>query len=558
MKREILVQAVKTYPEKDRAFCFQLSEDLKSKQIANAIKGYAGGVRPEEVVALLDTTVLGSGKAGFLLTENKIYGSYGKDSCDIDRIFLYREKETDTDVLVLLYEDGSEQELCIGVYPEIVSFIGTLIALQKESAKKKNETDFIGAVKKRSQEKTKQEKTTSPVSEGGRVSECGRVSEEKKAAEAPRKAAERHRTERTPHTTADVCRTEVLRARKKEEVAEVLWEREELREAEEAVRIAEEKQSAAEARLLRAKQRVENARRKAETARRHAEEAARAAEEKRHAEEAARIAEEKRRAEEAARAAEEKRRAEEAARAAEEKRRAEEAARAAEEERRLEEWMRAEEEKHRAEEAARAAEESARAEKNARARAEIEHEEEPWRSIKTGMMRQGRLGYVEVQNIVPGMVIRNEGKKYLVIAVERNEGEKDYRYDTLYLLDIAYKGTLMSAGKHDPVASKGCQALPLDHGESAEVLNYTECKLFDFGIHGRQIAEFPERIERYTMQYTSYEKENGTFYFEEWEKMFNMIFVPEQTVVDSVKGVKEGADVNVWFYGSMPFWVEKR
>ena len=47
--------------------------NIPSRKITGAIKSYAHGVRPDEVIGLIDTTVFGGGERGMLLTKDGIY-----------------------------------------------------------------------------------------------------------------------------------------------------------------------------------------------------------------------------------------------------------------------------------------------------------------------------------------------------------------------------------------------------------------------------------------------------------------------------------------------------
>lgn len=493
MKREKLRAAVEVYKGKDDVYRFELAENLKSKQIVNAIKNYANGVRPEAVVALFDTTILGNGKAGFLLTEDKLYESKKKKSCDIDGLVFY--KKLDDDRILLQYEDGREQEFYINMYKEIEPFIQKLTSMGRKAAKERREAELEAELE--AEEALYETETEWPYENVSKESDIWNEN-------VPGEASAEQWNQAVRRV---VSVPEAVNEKRAED--ETAWEAEVKRCAEET-RKAEEKWKVAEAKVEVAKQFAEAARRRAEEARRVAEEI----------------------------------------------RREEEAAREAEKNRRVEELIRTGKEQAQAEKAEFEAKEKCHTKENVRIRAEIMREEEPWRSIKAEMMRRNQLGYVDVRNIVPGMVIRYEEEKYLVIAVERDEGEEDYLYDTLYLINITYEGTLMSAGKCDPVASDGCQALPLDHGESVEVLNYTEFELFHFGTYGNQIEECTEQIEHYTMTYSGYEKRK--FCFEDREELYDLFYVKEQTVVDAVKGVEKEQKVVVFFYGAIPFWIEKR
>lgn len=52
---------------------FSLTSELTQKQIRNAIQSYAPKVSPADIVALLDDTLLHSGKEGFLITCSNLY-----------------------------------------------------------------------------------------------------------------------------------------------------------------------------------------------------------------------------------------------------------------------------------------------------------------------------------------------------------------------------------------------------------------------------------------------------------------------------------------------------
>ncbi|MCD7802604.1 MAG: hypothetical protein LUH09_06875, partial [Clostridiales bacterium] len=47
--------------------------EVKEKVLTGALRGYASGAEREEVFAIYDTTLFGSGKTGFLLTSEALY-----------------------------------------------------------------------------------------------------------------------------------------------------------------------------------------------------------------------------------------------------------------------------------------------------------------------------------------------------------------------------------------------------------------------------------------------------------------------------------------------------
>ncbi len=81
----------KHYKQIKTAFNFYLVGEIKEKSLKNALKIYAPGVDKNTIVGLYDTTVLGSGKLGYLFTTDKIY--YKEDSGTPKKLW-YEEIET--------------------------------------------------------------------------------------------------------------------------------------------------------------------------------------------------------------------------------------------------------------------------------------------------------------------------------------------------------------------------------------------------------------------------------------------------------------------------------
>lgn len=278
--------------------------------------------------------------------------------------------------------------------------------------------------------------------------------------------------------------------------------------------------------------------RRAEKESRKIEEARKAEEERRKAEEARRAEEERRRAEEARKAEGERRKAEEARRAEKERRRAEEARR--EERRRAEEACKAEEERRKAEEARRAEEE--------REREEIKKKlsEQP----KPQFKRYNR--YISPSEIVPGMVIARDGKKYLVRGISRIAKAKHLPCEIVNVVDIEHKGPCETEYRDGKFRFSGMDALQISRGERVEVVNYTEFKLNvdKDGIVNNDIT----RIDRKTVQYLYYA--DGYYYFTDLDT-YDMISLTEETVRNTLKGVKEDSEVVLLIFAGVPFWVEK-
>lgn len=75
-RREVLLDACeacnKVINANNRSFVFKSYSELREKQIKNACRAFGNGVTQRDIVALLDDTIMGSGKSGLLLTEDRI------------------------------------------------------------------------------------------------------------------------------------------------------------------------------------------------------------------------------------------------------------------------------------------------------------------------------------------------------------------------------------------------------------------------------------------------------------------------------------------------------
>ena len=78
--RALLEKAVEIYP-KEKGRNFVPASKLSQKQLSAAIKHIDKYIKPEDVVAFLDSTLFLSGKEGVILTLEKIASSDGGDPC---------------------------------------------------------------------------------------------------------------------------------------------------------------------------------------------------------------------------------------------------------------------------------------------------------------------------------------------------------------------------------------------------------------------------------------------------------------------------------------------
>ena len=75
-------ELARTYaPEipKEKEPTLYIAPDIPEKKLKKAIKSYAGDISPEQALAMWDSTVFGSGKKGFIITERVFYYSEAMD-----------------------------------------------------------------------------------------------------------------------------------------------------------------------------------------------------------------------------------------------------------------------------------------------------------------------------------------------------------------------------------------------------------------------------------------------------------------------------------------------
>ena len=139
--RQWIEYAVENYRSKN-SFGFQLAKDLKPRQIEMAIDQYARIVKPEEVVALLDTTLVKSGKSGFLLTDRYLYSSNEKEEAPVELMYLKSVsiREDNNSYCVLEYEDGRKREVYVSVFLDVADILEMIIH-QKESRETEEEKE---------------------------------------------------------------------------------------------------------------------------------------------------------------------------------------------------------------------------------------------------------------------------------------------------------------------------------------------------------------------------------------------------------------------------------
>ena len=126
MNKQELEQAIRAANEAGARY--RPVESVKPKVLANALAGFARGCPAGEAVALYDTTILSSGKTGFLVSTTAIYHDSfdfllkkgGSKRLALDGL-VGLEPDQELDFYQAVYADGSRQRLYLGkVYQNAV------------------------------------------------------------------------------------------------------------------------------------------------------------------------------------------------------------------------------------------------------------------------------------------------------------------------------------------------------------------------------------------------------------------------------------------------------
>mgnify|MGYP003293368810 CR=1 FL=1 len=133
LPRAAIEKCVREYKRVKASF-FVLTKDLKPKQLANALKIIAPGVKEADVVALMDTTLFNSGKEGFLLTGTHMYiKCMGKASIDLNRLSKLNRKDS---YLTVSYPDGKSETIYVSIFDQDLFNILKLIMAESEAVEK--------------------------------------------------------------------------------------------------------------------------------------------------------------------------------------------------------------------------------------------------------------------------------------------------------------------------------------------------------------------------------------------------------------------------------------
>lgn len=134
LTRAQLLTVVACHP-KILSYSFRPVEQCKETSVQSALNAYALSCPPESVVALLDTSLFGTGKSGFLLTEDALYGSvFSQAELPGKRLPLARliaaAPGSDEQHLRLTMADGTEIDAFFSLYaPHLMNVLQDILAL---------------------------------------------------------------------------------------------------------------------------------------------------------------------------------------------------------------------------------------------------------------------------------------------------------------------------------------------------------------------------------------------------------------------------------------------
>lgn len=134
LTRAQLLTVVARHP-KILGYSFRPVEQCKETSVQSALNAYALSCPPESVVALLDTSLFGTGKSGFLLTEDALYGSvFSQAELPGKRLPLARliaaAPGSDEQHIRLTMADGTEIDAFFSLYaPHLMKVLQDILAL---------------------------------------------------------------------------------------------------------------------------------------------------------------------------------------------------------------------------------------------------------------------------------------------------------------------------------------------------------------------------------------------------------------------------------------------
>ena len=110
-----LPRSIREIPHEKPAY-FVPVDELKQSVLENALKAYGHGCTAEDVVALMDTTLLHSGKDGYLLSRDALCGKNWEKPAPLNRLCGAALCSDKPGCLRLSYQDGTALEQCAPSY----------------------------------------------------------------------------------------------------------------------------------------------------------------------------------------------------------------------------------------------------------------------------------------------------------------------------------------------------------------------------------------------------------------------------------------------------------
>jgi hypothetical protein len=123
---------VRSYAEKYQGDAFYFAPGIPPKKLKNAIHAYAAGLQEGDVFLLMDTTLFGSAKNGWLMTGDSIFvhSMLGKPwriaICEIQSLFLEQDKNPDISSLFVRINDPQGDVIAVLREHEAQLFAGML------------------------------------------------------------------------------------------------------------------------------------------------------------------------------------------------------------------------------------------------------------------------------------------------------------------------------------------------------------------------------------------------------------------------------------------------
>lgn len=128
--------------KREQGFRFRPAEEIQERAVQEAIQRFAPGVRPEDVLLMMDITGESLGSEGFLLTEQGLYSSlFPQQSLALDGLTRAELEPGKQGRVLCGYSDGTSRSLYIPTHGPYIAavltaVIGVLQGRERPAAKK--------------------------------------------------------------------------------------------------------------------------------------------------------------------------------------------------------------------------------------------------------------------------------------------------------------------------------------------------------------------------------------------------------------------------------------